>query len=315
MQLVDTYDNLPSELSGGVVVLGNFDGVHLGHRTVIAESRRIAAEIGAPTLVLTFEPHPRSVFAPDSPPFRLTPSAMKARLLAAEGVDGCIMQKFDRAFSLRSAESFVQDVLIGGLAARHVVVGYDFKFGNGREGDYDFLLRHSQRFGFATTQVAPFSGPDGQPLSSTRVRLALVDGDLATAEQVLGRRHEIEGVVSEGDRRGRTIGFPTANIGLGDCLRPKFGVYAIEAVLPDGAVVAGVANIGSRPTVDGTDERLEAHLFDFDGDLYGKRLSIRLCSFIRPERKFSSFDELKAQIARDADTARRDLLELASASR
>jgi riboflavin kinase/FMN adenylyltransferase len=315
MQLVDTYGNLPPDLSGGVIVLGNFDGVHLGHRTVIAESRRIAGELDVPTMVLTFEPHPRSLFAPDSPPFRLTPASQKARLLAEEGVDGCIMQKFDREFSRRTAESFVQDVLIAGLAARHVVVGYDFKFGNGREGDYNFLRQNASRYGFGVTQVAPFADAEGLPLSSTRVRQALVEGDLGTAQRILGRRHEIEGEVFEGDRRGRTIGFPTANIRLGECLRPRFGVYAVEAVLPDGRIQPGVANVGARPTVDGKDERLEVHLFDFDGDLYGKRLSIRLCSFIRPEQKFSSLDELKSQIARDADTARRDLLELASASR
>jgi riboflavin kinase/FMN adenylyltransferase len=310
MQLVESYDSVPARLKGSVVALGNFDGVHLGHKAVIGKARELARASGSPSAVLTFEPHPRIVFKPDQPPFRLTPKDQKAKFIGQEGIDCCVMQAFDIGFSRMSATEFVEKILVSGMGASHLVVGYDFKFGKGREGNCDFLQANAAEFGFSTTRVDPLNDRDGNPLSSTRVREALLAGDLAQAEAILGRQHEIAGEVMEGDKRGRTIGFPTANIGLADYQRPRFGVYSVRAEMPDGRLVDGVANIGSRPTVDGKDERLEVHLFDLDEDLYGKRLSIRLCSFIRPEMKFSSFDELKSRIAEDAQTARSVLADM-----
>lgn len=313
MQLVDTYDSLPRSLAGSVVVLGNFDGVHLGHAGVIQAARHMADEIGTKVVVLTFEPHPRSVFAPHLPPFRLTPKAAKARFLAEIGVAGCVAQKFDAAFSKHSAEDFVRSVLIGGLQLRHLVVGADFRFGKGREGDVSYLQSNADKFDFRTSCIEPVLDPQGVAYSSTRVREALSEGDVGTAASILGRPFQIEGTVVQGEQRGRTIGFPTANILLGEYIRPRLGVYAVRAEMPGGEMVSGVANIGKRPTVDGLDERLEVHLFDFAGDIYGKNLNIHLQSFIRPEQKFANFEELKTQIVRDAETARHALQEQASA--
>lgn len=313
MQLVDTYDSLPRPLAGAVVVLGNFDGVHLGHAGVIQAARQMADEMTTKVVVLTFEPHPRSVFAPHLPPFRLTPKAAKARFLAELGVAGCVAQKFDSEFSEHSAEDFVRNVLIRGLQVRHLVVGADFRFGKGRKGDVAYLQSNADRFGFMTSCVEPVLDPNGVAYSSTRVREALTEGDVETAASILGRPFQIEGMVVQGEQRGRTIGFPTANILLGEYIRPKLGVYAVRAEMPDGKMVSGVANIGKRPTVNGLDERLEVHLFDFSSDIYGKNLNIHLQRFIRPEQKFANFEELKIQIVRDAETARHALQEEASA--
>ncbi len=299
--------DLPAAIRGCAVALGNFDGVHLGHRTVIETARQAARALDVPAAVLTFEPHPRSLFRPDDPPFRLTPWRIKARLIEALGVDALFDVHFDEAFSRLTAEEFVQQVLVDGLAARHVVAGYDFVFGNKRGGDMRFLAEAGQRHGFAVTEVRPVLGPDQAVYSSTRVRQHLEAGDVEQAAAILGHDWEIEGRVEHGDKRGRTIGFPTANVELGPYQRPRLGVYAVLAGVDDGGATVwhkGVANIGRRPTVGGVTERLEAHLFDFDGDLYGRHLRIRLRHFIRPEMKFDSFQTLKDQIVTDSDKAR-----------
>ncbi|MBL8672642.1 MAG: bifunctional riboflavin kinase/FAD synthetase [Alphaproteobacteria bacterium] len=298
----------PARLRGAAIAVGNFDGAHLGHRAVIEECRRHAATSG----VVTFEPHPRQVFAPDAPPFRLTAWPAKARRLASFGADFALVIGFDRAFASRSAESFVDEVLVAHLGPAHVVVGANFAFGNGRRGTPDMLRARLAAQGIGMTCMAPATGPDGQAYSSTRVRAALVAGDPAGAAALLGAPWEVEGRVGEGDRRGRVLGFPTANVPLGDHLRPRFGVYAVEAgiVGAPGAAprwVKGVANIGSRPTVGGTEPRVEAHLFDFAEDIYGKTLRVRLIDFLRAERKFDGLDALKAQIAADSAEARRRL--------
>ncbi|WP_114395365.1 bifunctional riboflavin kinase/FAD synthetase [Oleisolibacter albus] len=297
-------------IRGSVVALGNFDGVHLGHRAVIAEAQAVAQRLGAPSAVLTFEPHPRSLFRPDDPPFRLTPLRIKARLIEALGVDALFALHFDRAFSQHSAEAFVRDVLVAGLEARHVVAGYDFVFGHRRQGTIDFLRRMGTGLGFGVSEVRPAAAPDGTVYSSTRVRELLQAGEPDKAAAILGHAFEIEGRVEHGDKRGRTIGFPTANIELDDYLRPRFGVYAVRAGIDQGertVWIDGVANLGRRPTVGGLVERLEVNLFDFDGDLYGRHLRVQLRHFLRPEMKFDGLDHLKAQIARDAETARRVL--------
>lgn len=307
MRLYRHTADLPAGERGAVVALGNFDGVHCGHQTVIGTAQRLARDLDAPSAVLTFEPHPRSVFRPDDPPFRLTPFRVKSRHIEALGVDQLIVGHFDERLLTKTAQAFVDDILVGDLGVRHVVCGYDFLFGHKRGGDPAFLQRAGLAHGFGVTEIGPVADPEGGVYSSTRVRDALVAGRPQEAAHVLGSPWEIEGRVAHGDKRGRTIGFPTANIELDEYLRPAFGVYAIRAGVDHGLNTVwrkGVANLGARPTVGGTVERLEAHLFDLNADLYGQHLRVQLIEFLRPERKFASFDALKEQILRDAAAAR-----------
>jgi riboflavin kinase/FMN adenylyltransferase len=298
---------LPADARGATVAIGNFDGVHLGHQAVIGAAVERARTLQAPAAVLTFEPHPRMLFKPDSEPFRLTPLRPKAHVLEELGVELLVVVAFDRALSLKSAESFVADELVAGMAVSHVVVGADFVFGHDRLGNVDRLAEMGGRFGFGVTALDPVAGQDGTVYSSTAVRQALKSGEPRRAAALLGRPWEIEGRVEHGDARGRQLGFPTANVGLGDYLRPAFGVYAVAAGIDHGTRTEwhrGVANLGRRPTVAGLVERLEVHLFDFDGDLYGRHLRVRLIEFLRPEKKFDGLDALQAQIARDCAQAR-----------
>ncbi|HZH27593.1 MAG TPA: bifunctional riboflavin kinase/FAD synthetase [Azospirillaceae bacterium] len=307
MRLFRHWTDVPADARGGVLALGNFDGVHRGHRHVIGTAQSAARAIGAPAGVVTFEPHPRTLFRPHDPPFRLTPLRLKIRELQALGLDLGFVLTFDRAFSRIPAEAFVDEILVAGLGVRHVVVGYDFVFGHDRGGTVDRLSKWGDARGFQVTVVPP-AGDDGSVFSSTAVRDALKSADPRRAAAILGRPWEIEGRVEHGDKRGRTIGFPTANVELDDYLRPAFGVYAVRAGVDHGTGTAwhdGVANLGRRPTVGGTVERLEVHLFDYSDDLYGRHLRVQLVDFVRPERAFAGLDELKAQIARDADAARR----------
>jgi riboflavin kinase / FMN adenylyltransferase len=302
MRIFQTWHDLPADARGATVALGNFDGIHLGHASVIRAAH--AARPDAPLAVLTFEPHPREVFRPDDPPFRLSLSAERAEALDALGVDLLYELPFNHAFSLTTAEEFVGTVLHAGFGAKHLVCGQDFAFGHRRGGDTDFLAARAETLGMGLTLVPPVSDAQG-PLSSTRIRRLLQDGypEWATAE--LGRPWSIRGVVSHGDKRGRTIGFPTANVPLGRHLEPARGVYAVTIRLPDDRVFNGVANIGRRPTVNaGPESRLEVNLFDFAGDLYGQDIAVALHAYIRAEVKFSGLDALKAQIAADAAQAR-----------
>jgi riboflavin kinase/FMN adenylyltransferase len=302
MRMIRDWREVPAELRGATVALGNFDGVHLGHAQVVRAAH--AARPDARLAVLTFEPHPREVFRPDDPPFRLTLSAARAEALAALGAAMVFELKFDRDFSMMSAEDFVARVLHRGLGAAHLACGPDFAFGHRKGGDVAFLAARAEALGIGLTVVPPLADEEG-PLSSTRIRRALQEGYPDRANAALGRAWAIRGVVAHGDKRGRTIGFPTANIALGRHLEPARGVYAVMVTLPDGRRVKGVANIGRRPTVnEGPESRLEAHLFDFDEDLYGQELSVALHAFLRGERRFAGLDELKAQIAADAAEAR-----------
>jgi riboflavin kinase/FMN adenylyltransferase len=290
--------------------MGNFDGLHLGHAALIGRATAMAGETGVPAAVLTFEPHPRSVFMPGGEAFRLTPLRVKEREIARLGVDLLFVQHFDAAFARKSAEAFVDDVMVAAIGVSHVVVGHDCTFGNRRRGTPALLREAGVQHGFGVTIVEPVRGGDAAVYSSTHIRELLRAGKPREAAAQLGRPWEIDGRVATGDRRGRTIGFPTANIALGEYLRPLFGVYAVRvsgdgADDPlDGRAIDGVANIGLRPTVGGMVPRLEAHLFDINRDLYGRHLRVALIDFIRPERKFSGLDELKAQIAADANRAR-----------
>ncbi len=302
MQVFTDWTAVPASARGATVALGNFDGVHLGHAHLIRAAHGARPDL---TLaVLTFEPHPRELFRPDDPPFRLSLSAERTAALAPLGVRTVYELGFTPGFSQLSAEQFITDVLLGGLGAAHVCCGPDFAFGHRRGGGVTLLSARAEELGMGLTVVPPLADAEG-PVSSTRIRRALQDGypERATAE--LGRPWAIRGVVAHGDKRGRTIGFPTANVALGRHLEPARGVYAVVVHLPDGAACRGVANIGRRPTVaDGVESRLEVHLFDFDGDLYGCEISVALHGFLRAEQKFPSFDALRTQIALDADAAR-----------
>ena len=337
MRIYRHYDALPDDARGAAVAIGNFDGVHPGHQKVIHEAGLIAGDLGRPWAVLTFEPHPRAFFTPGSEPFRLTPFRAKARRIAELGADLLIVQRFDRAFSSLPAEDFINTVLVDGLGAGHVVSGYDFVFGHKRGGNCELMLAMGAKKGFGFTAVNAQADSSGEAYSSTRVRERLGDADPRGAAAVLGRDFEIEGRVERGEARGKSIGFPTANIPLGDYLRPTLGVYAVRVAIeeaPGGAArpgvspgnkksgeartgtkkeeneekwLSGVANIGVRPTFGGNGVVLEVFLFDFDDDLYGKRLRVRLIDFLRPEKKFDGVDDLKAQIASDVAKAQRIL--------
>ena len=290
--------------------MGNFDGVHRGHAVLLGRMRDHAQAQGRPAAVLTFEPHPRSVFLPGAEPFRLTPFRVKERELARLGVDLLFVQHFDLGFSAKTAEDFIAEIIVEAIGASHVVVGWDCTFGNRRRGTPALLQAAGAERGFGVTVLEPVRDEDATVYSSTHIRELLKVGRPREAAALLGRFWEIDGRVATGDRRGRTIGFPTANIGLDDYLHPALGVYAVRVCGdgPDdplaGRTVDGVANLGLRPTVGGLVPRLEAHLLDTDVDLYGRHLRVALVDFIRPESKFAGLDALKAQIAEDAAQAR-----------
>ncbi len=309
MHVFRTWSEVPAALKGGVIALGNFDGLHLGHQAVIGRALALARAQGVAAAVMTFEPHPRMFFKPDQEPFRLSPFRMKARVIEALGVDYLYVQTFDKEFSQRSPENFVAEILVKGLGISHIVVGYDYVFGHQRKGNVEVLRALADVHGFEVTAVEKL-GAHEERFSSTSVRNLLRDGRPRDAARMLGRYWEIEGRVESGDKRGRLLGFPTANVPYRDYLHPKKGVYAVRAGVDHGGETLwrdGVANFGSRPTFDKTDVLLEAHLFDVDEDLYGKHLRVALIDYIRPEQKFDGLDALKAQIARDSAEAHRRL--------
>jgi len=307
MRLFRHHTEIPVEARNAVVALGNFDGVHRGHQAVIGAAQVRARELGTTSAVLTFEPHPREFFKPDQPSFRLTPLRIKVRQLEAIGVDNLFVLPFGPRLAQMSAEAFVIEVLIEGLEAQHVVVGYDFVFGRERRGNAALLADLGRMHGLGVTSVAAAASDSGEVFSSTKVREHLKGGRPMGATALLGRPWEIEGRVEHGDRRGRQLGFPTANIALGDYLEPMLGVYAVKAGIDMGAATRwydGVANLGRRPTVGGTQVQLEVHLFDMSADLYGRHLRVAFIDFLRPEKKFAGLPELKAQIAEDSGRAR-----------
>ncbi len=303
MRIFSTWRDLPAAARGASVALGNFDGVHRGHAQVLAATH--AARPDAPRAVLTFEPHPRELFRPDDPPFRLTLSVERAAALRQLGTALLFELPFDRAFSAMTAEEFVVEVLHRGLGARHLACGADFAFGHRRGGNTAFLAERAEALGIGLTLVPALTDAEG-PVSSSRIRRLLQDGYPERAAALLGRPWTIRGPVEHGDARGRTIGFPTANVPLGRHLEPARGVYAVRVRLADGRALPGVANIGRRPTLgEAPKSRVEAHLFDFAEDLYGQEVGVSLLAFLREERKFPSLDALRAQIARDAGEARK----------
>lgn len=295
---------LPLELRGGVVAIGNFDGVHRGHQAVVETLTALAAEIDAPRLALTFEPHPRTVFRPQHPVQRLTPAPLKARLFGLLGVDAVVEQPFDLEYAAHPAEAFVAETLHRDLGARHVVVGYDFRFGARRQGDLDFLCTRGAEFGIGVTSIAPFVDEGANTVSSSRIREDLMNGDVAAAAGLLGYRWTIEGTVSHGAKLGRTLGYPTANMVLPDDGLLAHGIYAVRLRRADGSLHDGVASYGRRPTFDNGAALFETFLFDFSGDLYGEAVSVSLFGFIRGEERFDSAEALIARMDIDAAEAR-----------
>ncbi|MGA7674424.1 MAG: bifunctional riboflavin kinase/FAD synthetase [Rhizomicrobium sp.] len=308
MKIFRHLSDVPESYKGAIVAVGNFDGVHLGHQALIAEAGRHAAERSAPLAVLVFEPCPQEFFRPGAEPFRLTPFRAKTHLIAALGVDAMFALAFDAEMANRSPQDFILDVLVKGLSAGCVVVGADFCFGKGRTGNAAVLSYMGEMEGFGVVVFDPVTGGDGEKISSTAVRTALKQGRPEDAARLLGHPFAMDGRVERGDGRGRVLGFPTANLQLDGYMRPAFGIYAVRvAVLEDDKVVSrheGVANLGIRPMYRSAEPLLEAHLFDFSGDLYGKHLSVELLAYLRPEAKFAGVEELKVQIGKDCDAAR-----------
>lgn len=303
MTRVLASERLPEGLRGAYVALGNFDGFHLGHQAVARAALDRARAAGRPCLIATFDPHPIRYFKPDSAPFHLTSLAQRERLFNAAGADAMLIFDFAGGLAEASPTGFIDDWLIDRIGAAGVVSGDDFSFGKDRAGNVAFLRQHGTAHGLTVETVPPVER-DGQIVSSTRVRQALRDGDMATAARLLTRPFAIEGVVEHGAKLGRQLGYPTANLSLGDYLRPRYGIYAVRATLADGHRLDGVANLGIRPTLDPPIELLEPFFFDFAGDLYGQRIEVELIEWLRGEERFDSLDALKAQMARDADAAR-----------
>ena len=296
----------PAGLEGAVFAIGNFDGAHLGHRAVISRTKQLAAELGAPSAVLTFEPHPADFFAGRPVVFRLTPSAVKARALEEFGLDGAVILTFDANLAALPAEEFVTRMLVERLGVAAVVVGWDFHFGKGRSGSPAFLKDAGVRHGFRVDiieKVEAYEGSSTEAVSSTAIRRALEAGDVEAAARFLGRDYAIIGAVISGQKLGRALGVPTANIALEPSNRLAHGIYAVR-VFVDGERFGGVASFGTRPTVDNGPPLLETHLFDFDGDLYGREIEVAFVKRIRGEQKFDSLDALVVEMNRDKEKAR-----------
>jgi riboflavin kinase / FMN adenylyltransferase len=305
IQRFSSFADLPHEMRGGVVAIGNFDGVHRGHRIVLDRALELAQALGKPALVLTFEPHPRTVFQPDQPVFRLTPAGLKAELLGAMGFAGVIEQPFSRDFAGISADDFVHRILVGSLGVSHVVTGFDFHFGKNRQGGPAFLIASGEREGFHVTLIDAFRDEGGAVVSSSRIRDCLAEGDASAAAGLLGYRYLVEAEIVRGAQLGRTLGYPTANMQLAPETRLAHGIYAVRFRRADGTLHDGVASFGRRPTVtkDGA-PLLETFVFDFDADLYGETCAVSFFGYLRPELKFDGLEPLMVQMKRDEEEAR-----------
>ena len=294
---------MPADLRGAVVALGNFDGFHLGHQAVAGEAIAQAKAAGRPAIIATFDPHPVRYFVPDAAPFRLTSLDQRQHLFAAAGADAMLVFDFDTGLAATTAEDFIAKLLIEHLGIAAVVTGEDFTFGKGRGGNMAVLREVGANYGLSCTAMGPVSDGDGV-ISSSRIRDALQAGDCVTANRLLTRPFAVEGIVQHGDKNGRLLGFPTANIDMGSYLRPRYGIYAVKGRLEDGRVLDGAANLGIRPSFDPPKELLEPYFFDFAEDLYGQCVEVEFHAFIRGEAKFDSMDDLIAQMQADCDEAR-----------
>jgi riboflavin kinase/FMN adenylyltransferase len=301
----ETRDPLPPHLKGGVIAIGNFDGVHRGHQSVLDRALEISRERGIPALVLTFEPHPRTVFRPETPVFRLTPAPLKARILEMAGFNAVIEYPFDIDFSQRSAEDFIHVILKDWLGASEVVTGFDFHFGRGREGGPAYLMEAGNRYGFGVTLIDAFRDENADVISSSHIRSLLKEGNVSEVAGMLGYHYTVEAEVIDGEKLGRQLGFPTANMRLPAEVDLAAGIYAVRFRTAKGTLHDAVASYGRRPTVtDHGAPLLETYLFDFSGDLYGQVCSVSFFGYLRPELKFDGLDPLVAQIKRDEEEAR-----------
>ena len=305
MQLVRGIHNIRESHKGCVLTIGNFDGVHLGHQRVIKELIKKADSLNLVPAVMVFEPQPQELFNPQMAPARLSRLRDKYSLLKRLGVRRLICVNFNHEFASQSAEQFIERLMVQQLDVKHLIIGDDFRFGKNRQGNFAMLQSAGQEFGFEVTDTASYKMLDCR-ISSTEIRKALQIDALADAEKMLGRKYSIIGRVVHGDKQGRNLGFPTANVLLKRCVSPVAGVYVVQVRINDNHVF-GVANIGSRPTVNGVRQQLEVHIFDFKDDLYGQQIEVTLLKKLRSEQKFASLDELTTQIAKDSEQARRYL--------
>jgi len=304
MQRLTLAGGIPDDLKGSILALGNFDGFHLGHQAVVGRAIQRGFHERRPVIVATFDPHPVKFFKPDVPPFRLTSLYQRERLFAHAGADAMLLFEFGEELRSTTAQDFVSELLAKRIGAAGVVTGDDFTFGKMRGGNVELLRTVGAEHGIVAEAVAPVL-LGGVRISSGRIREALIAGDTATATKLMSRDFAIEGIVQAGDRRGRELGYPTANMVLGDYQRPRYGIYAVRVTLEDGTEHPGVASLGVRPTFDPPTELLETHLLDFDGDLYQRRVEVALHAFIREERKFETVDALVEEMKRDEAAARK----------
>ena len=302
MRFFHSWQKIPPAYQNAVVAIGNFDGFHKGHRAVVEQAVRIAHEENRPVILMTFEPHPSGFFRPGGRTFRITPIRSKVRAICELPIDAFCVFSFDKHFAEMSPDDFVENVLIKGLHAAHIVVGEDYGFGKNRQGDVAYMRRKYPEL--PVTAVKKLRDQNGEIISSSRIRAFLRDGEVEKASGLMEHPFEIEGYVIHGAELGRQIGFPTINIAPAESILPRIGVYAASVEI-NGKTFKAVANIGYRPTVNGQSVLLEAHILNFDGDLYGRRLRVRLLTFIRPEVRFSSLEELKTQIIKDSRIAER----------
>lgn len=303
MERLTLAGGIPDTLKGSILALGNFDGFHLGHQAVVGRAVARGFHERRPVIVATFDPHPVRFFKPDVPPFRLTTLDQRETLFAHAGADAMLVFEFGAELASMDAEEFVANVLAGRIGAAGVITGDDFSFGKGRVGDPALLAKAGAEHGIAAEAVLQVV-LDGERISSGRIREALVAGDTGTATHMLSRDYAIAGVVERGDARGRELGYPTANLSLGDYQRPKYGIYAVRLTLEDKSEHPGVASLGVRPTFEPPKELLEAHLFDFDGDLYGQRIEVALHAYMREEKRFDGIEPLIDQMREDEAKAR-----------
>jgi riboflavin kinase/FMN adenylyltransferase len=304
MQRLTLAGGIPEQLRGSIVALGNFDGFHLGHQAVAGRAIARGFHERRPVIVATFDPHPVRFFKPDLPPFRLTTLDQREQMFAHSGADAMLVFEFDAALASMDAEEFIAEVLAKHIGAAGVVTGDDFTFGKGRSGDVALLKSIGDKHGVIAEAVAQVL-VEGVRVSSGRIREALIAGDTGTATHLLSRDYAIEGTVQRGDARGRALGYPTANLQLEDYQRPKYGIYAVRVTLEDGSEHPGVASLGVRPTFDPPSELLEAHLFGFDGDLYGRKVEVGLHAYIREEKRFEDVAALVEHMREDEAAARK----------
>lgn len=312
---INNLAEFPKSLRGGAVAIGNFDGLHRGHQSVLEAASTAAEQCNCPAIVLTFEPHPRSVFQPDVPLPRITPPSMKAKMIEELGFDAVIELPFSREFSKKSADEFVSDILLGSLNASNVVTGFDFHFGKDRQGGPAFLINEGKKNGFEVILVDAFRDDAAEVISSSRIREALGQGDVSLANSLLGYHYRVAEQIIEGEKLGRTLGYPTANMSVPAETPLLHGIYAVRFIRADGSIYDGVASYGRRPTVtDNGKPLLETYLFDFKEDLYGEKCSVAFVAYLRGEEKFEGLDPLIAQMKIDEQNARMALAQIESLS-